>query len=80
MTDCVIGSNITTMKYVTIKVLEETRRLLRLIAAQTGEQMVQVLQRLCVAEWEQIRNSQKLVKKLKHTHSDTKPIDDADTP
>lgn len=43
------------MKYVTIKVLEETRRLVRLIAAQTGEQMVQVLQRLCQAEWERIR-------------------------
>jgi len=40
------------MKYVTIKVLEETRRLLRLIAAQSGEQMLQVLHRLCVAEWE----------------------------
>lgn len=43
------------MKYVTIKVLEDTRRLLRLIAAQTGEQMIQVLQRLCAAEWERRR-------------------------
>lgn len=45
------------MKYVTIKVLQDTRRLVRLIAAQTGEQIVQVLQRLCAAEWERI-NSQ----------------------
>jgi hypothetical protein len=44
------------MKYVTIKVLEETRTLLRLIAAQSGEQMVQVVQRLCKSEWDRIRN------------------------
>jgi hypothetical protein len=43
------------MKYVTIKVLEETRRLLRLIAAQSGEQMIVVLQRLCSDEWERVK-------------------------
>lgn len=41
--------------YVTIKLYAETRRLLRLIAAQSGEQMVQVMQRLCAAEWERVR-------------------------
>jgi hypothetical protein len=39
------------MNYVTIKLHEDTRRLLRLIAAQTGEQMVQVMDRLCRDEW-----------------------------
>lgn len=43
-------------EYVTIKLWEDTRRLLRLIAAQSGEQMVQVLHRLCEAEWERIRD------------------------
>lgn len=33
--------------YVTIKLYADTRRLLRLIAAQSGEQMVQVMDRLC---------------------------------
>lgn len=42
------------MNYVTIKLHTDTRRLLRLIAAETGEQMVQVMQRLCAAEWERI--------------------------
>jgi hypothetical protein len=42
----------------TIKVLEETRRLLRLIAAHTGEQMYQVLQRLCASEWERVRSGE----------------------
>ena len=37
--------------YVTIKLYAETRRLLRLIAAHSGEQMVQVMQRLCEAEY-----------------------------
>ncbi len=37
-------------EYVTIKLYADTRRLLRLIAAETGEQMVQVMQRLCEAE------------------------------
>lgn len=38
------------MDYVTIKVREPTRVMLRLIAAYTGEQMVEVLERLCEAE------------------------------
>lgn len=36
--------------YVTTKMYTETRRALRLIAAQTGEQMVQVMDRLCQEE------------------------------
>jgi len=43
------------MDYVTIKLHADTRRLLRLIAAQSGEQMVQVMQRLCDAEWERVK-------------------------
>jgi len=38
------------MAYVTIKLWEETRRLLRLLAADSGEQMVEVMHRLCVEE------------------------------
>lgn len=45
------------MGYVTIKLYEDTRRLLRLIAAQSGEQMVQVMDRLCREEWERIRKT-----------------------
>jgi hypothetical protein len=41
--------------YVTIKLHADTRRLLRLIAAQTDEQMVQVMQRLCENEWAKIQ-------------------------
>lgn len=40
--------------YVTIRIWTDTRRLLRLIAAQTDEQMVEVMQRLCGAEWERV--------------------------
>lgn len=36
--------------YVTTKMYTETRKALRLIAAQTGEQMVQVMDRLCQEE------------------------------
>jgi hypothetical protein len=43
--------------YVTVKIHADTRRLLRLIAAQTDEQMVQVMQRLCEGEWERIQRS-----------------------
>lgn len=43
------------MDYVTIKLYADTRRLLRLIAAQTGEQMVQVMARLCQEEWNRIQ-------------------------
>lgn len=42
------------MDYVTIKVYEETRLHLRVIAAITGEQMVQVLERLCRTEAERV--------------------------
>jgi hypothetical protein len=38
------------MNYVTIKLWEETRRLLRLLAADSGEQMVEIMHRLCVEE------------------------------
>jgi len=44
------------MDYVTVKLHADTRRLLRLIAAQTGEQMVQVMHRLCEREWDSIRD------------------------
>lgn len=43
------------MAHVTVKLFEETRRLLRLIAAQTDERMVDVAQRLCAAEWERVK-------------------------
>lgn len=42
------------MDYVTVKCYAETRRLLRRIAAETGEQMVQVMDRLCRDEWARI--------------------------
>lgn len=42
------------MAYVTIKVHEDTRLQLRIIAAVTGEQMVQVLDRLCRVEVERV--------------------------
>lgn len=38
------------MTYVTIRIWEDTRRLLRLIAADSGEQMVEVMDRLCREE------------------------------
>lgn len=44
------------MDYVTIKLYANTRKLLRLIAAQTGEQMVQVMDRLCREEWLKIEH------------------------
>lgn len=44
------------MSYVTIRIWEETRRLLRLIAADSGEQMVEVLHRLCEDEWRRIQS------------------------
>jgi hypothetical protein len=37
-------------EYVTIKLYAETRKAIRLIAAETGEQMVQVMDRLCREE------------------------------
>lgn len=45
------------MDYVTIRIWTDTRRLLRLIAAQTNEQMVQVMHRLCEDEWRKIAPS-----------------------
>lgn len=42
------------MDYVTVKLHADTRRLLRLIAAETGEQMVQVMDRLCRDEWSKL--------------------------
>jgi hypothetical protein len=41
-------------EYVNARIWKETRRLLRLIAAQSGEQMVQVMHRLCVEEWKRV--------------------------
>jgi hypothetical protein len=46
------------MKYITIKVLLETRHLLRLIAAHADEQMMQALHRICVAEWERVKREE----------------------
>jgi len=40
--------------YVTIKLYADTRRILRLIAAATGEQMVQVMDRLCQEEMREL--------------------------
>jgi hypothetical protein len=42
------------MAYVTIRVWEDTRRLLRLIAAAEDEQMVEVMDRLCRQECERL--------------------------
>lgn len=41
-------------EYVTIKLYADTRQLLRLIAAQSGEQMVQVMDRLCREEMRKV--------------------------
>jgi hypothetical protein len=38
------------MDYVTVRIWEDTRRLLRLLAADSGEQMVEVMDRLCREE------------------------------
>jgi hypothetical protein len=54
------------MDYVTVKLHTDTRRLLRLIAAQTGEQMVQVMDRLCQAEWSKIEGSTKITHDIAH--------------
>lgn len=40
---------------VTIKLWAETRKLLRLIHALTGESMVTILHRLVEAEWQRVR-------------------------
>jgi hypothetical protein len=41
----------------TIKIWTATRKLLRLIAASTGERMVEVMHRLVTAEWERQQNT-----------------------
>lgn len=46
----------TTMKTVTIKVWFDTRKLLRLIAAMTSENLMEVVHRLATAEWERLNN------------------------
>ena len=53
--------------YVTIKLYAETRKALRKIAAETGEQMVQVMDRLCQKELEEISR--------RNTERNTKGID-----
>jgi hypothetical protein len=47
--------------YVTIKLYADTRKAIRLIAAETGEQMVQVMDRLCQEELAKIarRNTER---------------------
>jgi hypothetical protein len=40
--------------YVTIKLYADTRKAIRLIAAETGEQMVQVMDRLCREEMQKL--------------------------
>lgn len=44
---------------VTIKIKEETRKLLRQIAAETGEQMIEVVQRVLASELKKVRNEAK---------------------
>lgn len=46
-------------QYVTIKVLYETRRLLRLIAAMTGEQLIEVVNRLATEELKRLESQSK---------------------
>jgi len=47
----------TTMELVTVKVTEETRRILKIIAAMTGEKMHEVAERLVKAEEKQLATS-----------------------
>lgn len=67
------------MDYVTVKCYVETRRLLRLIAAQTGEQMVQVVDRLCREEWSKISQNAQIahniasVDHLRHVNNEDEP-------
>lgn len=42
-------------KYITIKVFSETRKLFRLIAAMTGEQMSDIAHRLATEEWRRLQ-------------------------
>lgn len=57
--------------YVTIKLYAETRKAIRLIAAETGEQMVQVMDRLCQKELAEISR--------RNTERNTKGTDRGDT-
>ena len=45
------------MELVTVKVTEETRRILKIIAAMTGEKMHEVAERLVKAEEKQLATS-----------------------
>ena len=53
------GGTIPTMdkKRTTIKIWTDTRKLLRLIAASTGETILAAAQRLASAEWEKLRGT-----------------------
>lgn len=53
--------------YVTIKLYADTRKAIRLIAAETGEQMVQVMDRLCQEELDKLSR--------KNTDRNTNAID-----
>jgi hypothetical protein len=65
------------MDYVTVKLHANTRRLLRLIAAQTGEQMVQVMERLCQEEWATIAPSNVAASVAKQEPAPAPPRQDA---
>lgn len=43
-----------TDEYVTMKLWDKTRRTLRKIAADTGESMLEVMDRLAAAEWQRL--------------------------
>lgn len=42
------------MKSISIKVWEDTRKLLKLISAMTGESVLEVVHRLAQAEWDRV--------------------------
>jgi len=44
---------------ITIKIFVDDRRILRRIAAHSGETMMQVIHRLLVAEWQRIMKQEK---------------------
>ena len=62
------------MDYVTIKLHADTRRLLRLIAAQSGEQMVQVMDRLCREEWAKVQRAESAI----DSHNDSQQTQEVD--
>lgn len=49
---------------ITIKLWAETRKLLRLIHALTGESMVAILHRLVEAEWQRINDRESVQNKI----------------